>query len=193
MPIPDTRYADCVDGGQVAYQVMGAGPLQMLCFNGLVTIDAMWEEPRFVQFLDRLSTFVRHIWFDPRGVGSSSPLPKDEPRIVTRVADDMVTVLDALGEERSIVFGMTSPPAVLFAATHPSRTSALVLLDASALFRADDGYPGLDDGEVDRILAAIEREWGNGILARSFGWGGDERAQRWYGKNERQLHTPRDA
>src|SRR5690242_18503074 len=71
-PIPETRYAQAVDGGQVAYQVAGSGPTLMLGFNALAGIDVMREEPRFVRFLDRLSSFTRHAWFDPRNQGSSS-------------------------------------------------------------------------------------------------------------------------
>jgi pimeloyl-ACP methyl ester carboxylesterase len=118
------------------------------------------------------------VWFDPRGAGSSASLPGGQGRVVESVTDDMLTVLDALGEERTIVLGLTSPPALLFAASHPARTAALVLLDPSARFRADDGYPGLDNRELDRTVATIEREWGTGIFSQLHGWAGDEQAQR---------------
>jgi hypothetical protein len=59
-PIPETRYAQRRDGAQVAYQVAGSGPILMLGFSGLATIEVMWEEPRYVRFLDRLSSFSRH-------------------------------------------------------------------------------------------------------------------------------------
>ena len=76
------------------------------------------------------------------------------------------------------MLGLTGPPALLFAATHPARTSALVVLDPSARFRGDDAYPGLDSGEIDRTVATIEGQWGTGVLGRLYGWGGDERAPR---------------
>jgi class 3 adenylate cyclase len=164
----------------------------MLGFNPLAVIDVMWEEPRFVRFLDRLSSFSHHVWFDPRGTGSSSPLPGGEARIA-ELSDDMVAVLGALGEERAVILGMTGEPALLFAATHPARTTALVLFDPRARWRSDIGYAGLDRGQVEKFLAMIEREWGTGVLARWSGWVGDERSQRWYGKSERLRHTPRDA
>jgi class 3 adenylate cyclase len=192
-PIPETRYAQALDGAQVAYQVAGSGPILMLGFNGLVSVDVMWEEPRFVRFLDRLSSFSRHVWFDPRGTGSSAPAPVGQGRVVESATDDMVTVLDALGEERAVVLGLTPPPALLFAATYPARTAALVLVEPSARFRSDDGYAGLDTREVDRLVAMLEREWGTGVFARLNGWAGDERAQRWYAKAERLMYTPREA
>ena len=192
-PIPETRYAHALDGAQVAYQVVGSNPILMLSFNALMSIDVMWEEPRFVRFLHRLSSFSRHVWFDPRGTGSSASLRGDEGSAIESATDDMVTVLDALGEERAIVLGLTPPPALLFAATYPARTAALVLLEPSARFRSDDGYTGLDSREVDRMLAMLEREWGTGVFARLSGWAGDERAQRWFAKAERLMYTPREA
>jgi class 3 adenylate cyclase len=182
-----------LDGAQIAYQVAGSGPILMLGFNGLMSIDVMWEEPRFVRFLNGLSSFGRHVWFDPRGSGSSGSAPVGEGGVVERSVDDMVMVLDALGEERAIVLGLTPPPALAFAANHPTRTAALVLVEASARFRSDDGYPGLDSREVDRLLVMFEREWGTGVLARLSGWAGDERAQRWYAKAERLMYTPDEA
>jgi pimeloyl-ACP methyl ester carboxylesterase len=164
-PIPETRYAPAADGGQIAYQVAGSGPTLVLGFNPVAVIDVMWEEPRFVRFLDRLSSFTRHAWFDLRGTGSSSPLPGGEARIMEITVDDMVAVLDALGEERAVMLGMVGQPALLFAATHPPRTTALVLFDPSARFRSDIGYAGRGRDQVEQWLAMIEREWGTGVLA----------------------------
>jgi class 3 adenylate cyclase/pimeloyl-ACP methyl ester carboxylesterase len=192
-PIPETQYAQTLDGGQVAYQVAGSGATLMLGFHPLVGIDVMWEEPTVVRFLDRLSAFTRHAWFDPRGQGSSSSLPAGQARIVETHADDLVAVLDALGEERCIVVGLPAPPALVFAATHPARTAAVVLFDPVARFRSDNDYAGFDDDQVEETLAIIEREWGTGVVSRRFGWARDERLQRWYGKCERLIWTPREA
>jgi pimeloyl-ACP methyl ester carboxylesterase len=193
-PVPETRYAQAVDGGLVAYQVAGSGPTLTLGFFPLAGIDLMWEQPGLVRFLDRLSSFTRHVWYDARGNGmSSSPLPAGQPRVVETNVDDMVTVLDALGEVRTVVLGLAAGPSLLFAATHPARTAALVLFDLTARVRGDDGYAGVDKGEVDAILATIEREWGTGVMSRLYGLAADERLQRWYGKCERLRFTPPEA
>jgi class 3 adenylate cyclase len=192
-PIPETRYAPAVDGGLVAYQAAGSGPTLTLGFHPMIGIDMMWEESSVVRFLDRLSSFTRHAWFDPRGQGSSSSLPGGRPRVIETTADDMVTVLDALAEERAVVLGLAAGPSLLFAATHPARTAALVLFDLTARVRGDHGYAGLDKGEVERTLASIEREWGTGVLTRLYGVATDERLQRWYGKCERLKMTPPEA
>ncbi len=189
-PTPETRYAQSADGGQVAYQVAGSGPTLLLAFDTFTVIDLMWEEPSLVRFFDRLSGFTRHAWFDPRGSGSSSLLPSGRLQVVESVADDMVTVLDALGEERCIFVGAPLA-ALVFAATYPARTAGLALFNPTARHRSDAGYAGLDDEQVEQQLATREREWGTGVW--SFGWGADERLQRWYGKCERLRHSPGEA
>jgi len=102
-------------------------------------------------------------------------------------------VLDALGEERTIVLGLTPPPALLFAATYPARTAGLALFNPTARVRSDTGYAGAGEEEAEQMLATIEREWGTGVFGRLFGVGDDERFQRWYGKCERLMYSPGEA
>jgi class 3 adenylate cyclase/pimeloyl-ACP methyl ester carboxylesterase len=192
-PIPETRYVQAPDGARIAYQVVGSGPVLLLGYTVMPGIDMMWEESGFVRLLDRLSSFSRHVWFDARGHSSSSSLPSGQSRITETITDNMATVLGALGDEPAVVLGLTGLPALLFAATHPSRMSALVLVDPSARFREDDGYPGFDDDQVDRGVAMIEREWGTGATCRLFDWGADDRLQRWYGRCERLMYPPEEA
>src|SRR5262249_62379328 len=91
---PETRYAK-TSGGWVAYQVVGVGPPDVLVVKQLdLPVDLMWEEPRFVRFLNGLSSFSRHIWFDQRGVGSSDSVAPVEGRLIESVVDDMVAVVD---------------------------------------------------------------------------------------------------
>jgi class 3 adenylate cyclase len=192
--IPETRYAQTADGGQVAYQVAGSGPTLVLGFNPFAGIDVMWEEPSVVGFLDRLSGFTRHAWLDPRGGGSSSLLPSGRIQAVESGVDDMVTVLDALGEERCVLLGLSAAPgALVFAATYPARTAGLALFNPTARVRRDDGYAGADEEQVEQVLAMWEAEWGTGVLGRSLGWAGDERLQRWCGKCERLMYPPGEA
>jgi class 3 adenylate cyclase len=166
----------------------------MLGFNPFVVVDVMWEEPSVVRFLDRLSGFTRHAWFDPRGSGSSSLLPGGRLQIVESVTDDMVTVLDALEEDRCILLGLhAAQSALVFAATYPARTAGLALFNPRARVRSDDGYDGWDEEQAGQMLATFEREWGTGAFGGSFGWGGDERLQRWYGKCERLMYPPVEA
>jgi class 3 adenylate cyclase/pimeloyl-ACP methyl ester carboxylesterase len=148
---PATRYAKTAGGGHVAYQLVGDGPIDVLVNRHLFfPVDLMWDEPRLVHFLNRLSSFCRHIWFDPRGTGASDWIPHAEGRLVESIVDDMVAVLDAVGCERVALLGLGPPLGLMFAATHPERTTALVLVDATARYRRAEDYPqGLSDEEID--------------------------------------------
>src|SRR4029453_14676509 len=105
--VPETVYAKA-SGGSVAYQVGGAGPPVVLVTNPIFfPVALMWEEPRLGRFLNGLSSFSRHIWFDPRGMGSSDPIAPVEGRLIESIVDDMIAVLDELGCERAVVLGAT--------------------------------------------------------------------------------------
>jgi hypothetical protein len=84
--VPETLYAE-TSGGRVAYQVVGPGPPDVLATKPpVLAADLMWDEPRLARFLNGLSSFSRHIWFDPRGTGSSDPIaPVVEPALSRRV------------------------------------------------------------------------------------------------------------
>ena len=150
-------YAPVAGAGRIAYQVVGDGPLDVLVGRAPVfPVDMMWYEPRVTRFLDRLSSFCRHVWFDARGTGSSDSISHADGRLIESHVDDMVAVLDALGWERVALISLGTPTGLLIAATHPDRTTALVLADTAARVRRSDDYPvGWPDSELDRRLAAV--------------------------------------
>jgi class 3 adenylate cyclase len=183
--VPETRFAQ-TPGGRVAYRVVGDGPIDVLVTHSpFFPIDLMWDEPGLVRFLDRLSSFSRHVWFDPRGRGASDPVPHVEARIAESIVDDMLGLLDHLGWEQVAVVG-DMPPQILFAASHPERTKALVMLNAGA--RRQNPLPLLSPGE---LLDRMHRDWGTGAsldrLAPSVA--GNARLRRWLGRSQRLLCT----
>jgi pimeloyl-ACP methyl ester carboxylesterase len=140
--VPQTRYATVEGGGQVAYQAGGESPVDVLVTApSIFPVDMRWEEPRVARFLDRLSSFCRHVWFDPRGTGASDSIPHEEGRMTDSYVDDMLAVVDDVGCEPVAILGLSFPVGVLFAATHPDRTTALVLADTSARPHRADDYP----------------------------------------------------
>jgi class 3 adenylate cyclase len=148
---PQTRYVRSNDGSLVAFQVVGDGPLDVVVlYPSYIPIDLMWDEPRMVHFLQRLSSFARHIWFDFRGTGASSVVALNEEQLPEAWVEDVVVIADEVGCERVAVLqlgGAGMGP--FFAATHPGRTSALVVVDVSARWRSAEDYPeGLSDGQV---------------------------------------------
>src|SRR5438128_3821179 len=125
---PETHYA--VSGGvHIAYQTVGSGPLDLVFVMGWVThLDYFWQEPHFARFLRRLASFSRLIMVDKRGKSLSDRavgLPTLEERM-----DDIRAVMDAVGSRRAALMGISEggSMSILFEATYPERTSALVLI-----------------------------------------------------------------
>ena len=101
--IPQTRYALSSEVS-IAYQTVGDGPDLIFCSGIFSNLDVMWEEPHFAHFLSRLASFTRLTVFDMRGVGLSDR--GSEPPIIERQRDDIGAVMDAVGVESAIVFGV---------------------------------------------------------------------------------------
>jgi class 3 adenylate cyclase/pimeloyl-ACP methyl ester carboxylesterase len=160
--VPETRYAVRGDA-HIAFQVVGDGPVDLVLVSTWFShVEARWDIPGFAHFLDRLTAFARVVSFDKLGVGLSDPLP-GVVRPLEEWADEIATVLDAAGLERAALLGANegSMLAILFAATYPERTEALVLADGSARLRAAPDYSqGLPDEVVDGIVGVVERTWG---------------------------------
>lgn len=161
---PQTRYAKGPEGN-IAYQVVGEGPMDLVIVPGWLShVDLMWSDPGWPTFIGELASFARVILYDKRGTGLSDPVD-GVPTLESR-ADDLRSVLDAAGCERVALFGFSEggPISVLFAATYPQRVRALVLLGtfASGLVE-DDGSPGRAKWVelMTRVRATIDH-WGEG-------------------------------
>ncbi len=169
MAIPQTRYARSGDVN-IAYQVVGDGPLDLVYVPGWVSnIDLMWDEPSYAGFLERLSSFSRLILFDKRGTGLSDPVPFGEPATLEQRMDDVRAVMDAAGSERAALLGHSEGGnmCVLFSATAPDRTSALVLVGCYAKRIRSEDYPWAPARE-DRLreIEETERTWGRSSIIR---------------------------
>jgi pimeloyl-ACP methyl ester carboxylesterase len=158
---PETRYAKSGDV-HIAYQVKGDGPLDVVLIAGFVFhLEQNWEAPAQARFLDRLASFSRLILFDKRGTGlsdRSSQIFTLEQRM-----DDVRAVMDAVGTERAALFGISEggPMSVLFAATYPERTAALVMYGSySRRSWSSDHAFGLKEDQWKAIFDRIERNWG---------------------------------
>ncbi|MBA2316130.1 MAG: alpha/beta fold hydrolase [Chloroflexi bacterium] len=162
---PRTRYARSGDLS-IAYQVVGDGPIDLVHAPGFIShLEYGWQEPRYERYLRRLAGFSRLILFDKRGTGMSDRTAGIAP-LVERM-DDVRAVMDAAGSQRAVVFGFSesAPLAMLFAATYPERTSALVLYAAyAAEVRAPD-YPWGPTAEelatlLDDLARTAHETWG---------------------------------
>ena len=159
--IPSTHYAKC-DDVHIAYQVIGEGPFDLMFVPGFVSnVEAVWQSPDRSAFFRRLASFSRVIFFDKRGTGMSdrgSQIFTLEQRM-----QDMQTVLNEVGSERAALFGISEggPMSLLYAATYPERTSALVLYGSYAkrAWSADYTF-GWKEERWEQVLDNIENHWG---------------------------------
>ncbi len=162
---PKTRYAKSGDTN-IAYQVVGEGPLDLVVVLGWAShLEVAWESPAVVAFYQRLAVFSRLILFDKRGTGLSDPVPLNALPTLEQRIDDVRAVMDAVGSERATLLGYSEggPMSVLFAATYPARTAALVLLGTYARFGWQDTMgPRLAETQ-ERLEALIEERWGEGF------------------------------
>lgn len=194
--VPETRYADR-NGNPIAYQVVGDGPVDVLVAHApFFPIDLMWDEPTLVHFLNRLSSFSRHIWFDPRGRGSSEALPLTEARLAESIVEDIAAVLDHAACERAALLTLGSGAVPLFAASHPERTKALILVNTNVRTLHADDYPdGLSVDAFAELLTTLRLQWGTGavvdVIAPSMAH--DARFRSWLGRSQRLTFTGVDA
>jgi pimeloyl-ACP methyl ester carboxylesterase len=140
---PETRYATSGEVS-IAYQVVGDGPFDIVFVPGFVSnVELGWNIPSRAALYDRLASFSRLIIFDKRGTGMSDPVV-GAPTLETRM-DDVRAVMDAVGSSEAAVIGLSegAPLTMLFAATYPERTSAIVLIGGFA-----------------RLLWAPDHPWG---------------------------------
>jgi class 3 adenylate cyclase len=166
---PETRYARSGDLN-IAYQVVGEGPRDLLYVPGWVSnIELMWEEPALAHFLGRLASFSRLILFDKRGTGLSDRVSNEELPTLEQRMDDVRAVLDAVGSERSALFGHSEGGnmCLLFAATYPERTIALITIGIYAKRLWSEDYPWAPS-PAEREEAALEIEQGWGTIDLSY-------------------------
>ena len=129
--LPVTRYALSGDVN-IAYQTMGAGPVDIIMVQGLAShVEFMHEMPGYTAFHRRLSTFARVVTFDKRGQGLSDRI-SGAPSLEQRM-DDVRAIMEAINSQRAILFGHSEgcPMSALFAATYPERVSQLILFGVS--------------------------------------------------------------
>jgi len=160
--IPSTHYVKS-DDVHIAYQVIGEGPFDLLVVPGFVSnVETIWQSPEQSAFFRRLASFCRVILFDKRGTGMSdrgSQIFALEQRM-----HDVQAILDAVGSERAALFGISEggPMSLLYTATYPDRTSALVLYGSYAKRSWASDYPfGWKDEQWQTVLDDIEHHWGS--------------------------------
>jgi pimeloyl-ACP methyl ester carboxylesterase len=189
----ETHYAKSGDVN-IAYQVVGDGPRDLVVVPGWVSnIDLFWEEPRVARFFERLASFSRLILFDKRGTGLSDRVA-NMPNLETRM-DDVRVVMDAVSSEQAALFGYSEGGSMcmLFAATYPERTTALIMSGSYARrMWAPDYTWGTPRETWEDFLDAVVRNWGGtiGLDERAPSLAGDAHFRDWWARYVRQSASP---
>ncbi|MFL5953404.1 MAG: adenylate/guanylate cyclase domain-containing protein [Gaiellaceae bacterium] len=185
------RYAKSGDVS-VAYQVTGEGQFDLVLVHGFFShLELDWEHPSPRHFFERLGSFARLIRFDKRGTGLSDRevgMPDFDARM-----DDVRAVMDAVGSERAALFGYSEggPLSVLFAATYPERTRALVLYGSYAKRLRSEDYPWAPTLEERRQTATeIHDNWGVDFDLAAMAPNADESLTKWAALRGRGALSP---
>jgi len=157
---PRIQYAKTSDGVNIAYEVLGEGPRDLVFVPGIIShVEFFHELPGYTDFLRGLAAFARVIVFDKRGNGLSDRIV-GAPSLEERM-DDIRAVMEAVGSERAALLGVSEggPLSLVFAATYPERVDAVVLYETFAFVPSSPGM-ALDWG------TAMIQLWGTGASLR---------------------------
>ncbi|OLL28424.1 SARP family transcriptional regulator [Burkholderia sp. SRS-W-2-2016] len=191
--LPSTRYVSS-GGVHLAFQTYGAGRIDVLLLPGFVShVERVWEEPRCRAFLSSLAGMGRLILFDRRGVGLSDRVGFNPN--VDATAQDIGTVLDAVGSRRVVLFGASEggPACIRFTVDHPDRVAGLILFASLAKGTATHDYPhALQANQYDMWLQQLVAVWGGpaGIETFAPSLAGDPQARAWWAGLLRAASSP---
>jgi class 3 adenylate cyclase len=174
----------------IAYRVFGDGPRDIVLIPGTLShVEVTWELPSNEHLLKRLTAFARVIVFDKRGQGLSDRVA--DQTLEERIGD-VRAVMDAAGSERATIYGWSEggPMCLMFAATYPERTSALVLYGTFASVMNEPW--GVTREEWERLLGELEAHWGEGILltVNAPSRRSDAAVLQWFTRIERAAASP---
>ena len=191
----EIRYAKS-GGMNIAYQVGGAGSVDLVYVGGWVThIEAAREDPGIARFQGSLRRFSRVVDFDKRGTGLSDRVPDAQLPTMEERMDDIRAVIDAVGLERVSLLGISEGGslAMLFAATYPHRTEKLVLWGSYASMVRRPGYPwGMTSEQIEEAARAYGDRWGPGVALSAFvpSRRDDPATWRWWARFQRMAASP---
>jgi class 3 adenylate cyclase/pimeloyl-ACP methyl ester carboxylesterase len=195
MPELDVRYATTTGGLEIAYAVVGNGPVDVVVVPGIAAhLDLVSDVPWYTPILQNPPPYARMIAFDKRG-GGLSDRSFGTGTLEDRM-DDVRAVMDAVGLRRAALMGAIdgAPMAIAFAATYPERVTALVLWTAYARLAQAPDYPtGIPRDVYEGAIERTRRLWGTGRALIGYTVDADDHADalRRLAHLERNVGTPR--
>jgi pimeloyl-ACP methyl ester carboxylesterase len=184
LPSVEQRFVQ-VEGFNVAYQILGRGPVDLVV---TATPQRPWDEIHAHAFR-RMSTFARCVCVenpplvdvvmnlgmmqpDEAGVARAS-----DPHAMVRSLIDLnvkpaAKILEDIGSERAILFGNNNvcPHIVAIAADPPNHVAGIVLVDGFARWTCAPDYPsGIPVERWESLREPMSRGWGTGSTVRGLG------------------------
>jgi class 3 adenylate cyclase len=159
----ETRYA--LNGDlRVAYRTSREGSRDIVLVpNWFTNCEVLPELPSIQGWVEAMTSLGRVIFFDQPGTGASDPVAPGALPTLEQWADSITAVLDDLGSREAVILALMDgafAPAALFAATHPSRATALIVLECWAW---TDPIAARASGFTnEEVLAAVVAMWGTG-------------------------------
>jgi len=162
----ETHYARNGDL-RVAYRTSHEGVRDIVYVsNWFQNCEVVPELPSIQGWVEAMTSLGRLIFFDQPGTGASDPVTPGALPTLEQWADSITAVLDDLGSREAVLLAVDGAlaPAALFAATYPSRTTALVVLEGYADPLAERTN-GMDAQEARAAMVAM---WGTGEFQHAF-------------------------
>src|SRR5258707_13127017 len=151
----ETRYA--LNGDlRVAYRTSSEGPRDIVFVpNWFTCCEILPELPSVQGWVEAMTSLGRLIFLDQPGSGASDPVTPGALPTLEQWADSITAVLNHLGSSEAVLVANVGPfaTAALFAATYPSRTTALVVLEGYADPARNDGF------DTEELFADIVATW----------------------------------
>lgn len=192
--VPEVRFTRS-GTADIAYQIVGEGPVEIVLMIGWVShLEMLWELPEARRFIERFSSIGRVALFDKRGTGLSDR-PSQEPT-GAELAQDVLAVMDAAGIQSAALVGWVDAATVAIevAAFHPDRVDALILGETLATTVPDQAHPwGPNEVIIEKAADAIENgSWGQAVLLPMIAPSveADDRVRNWFMRMERMAATP---
>ena len=180
----ETRFA--LNGDlRVAYRTSREGPRDIVVTNWFTNCEAFPELPSLQGWVEAMTSLGRLIFFDQPGTGASDPVTPGALPTLEQWADSITAVLDDLGSSEAVLLAINGAlaQAALFAATHPSRATALVVLE---------GFSGTHGTTSEDVKAATLATWGTGEMQHALNpdmpWNEEIRAA--WARHERLSASP---
>jgi class 3 adenylate cyclase len=177
---------------RVAYRASPEGPRDIVFVSNWFTCCELLPELPSVQgWVEAMTSLGRLIFFDQPGTGASDPITPGALPTLEQWTDSITAVLDDLGSREAVLVAAVGafPTGSLFAATYPSRTTALVVLEGYA-----EPIRERTDGLVDpeEVRAAMIAMWGIGewphVINPDMPWNAEIRAA--WARHDRLAASP---